>query len=398
MNKPGQVPPGVATNREDGFLAALAALDGVGPARLRWLLSVGSPPVVWKMIQNGALVVPRARSARIDAALLSRWGAEARSCADLPARMAARMERLGVTVLSGQALPAPLLQDEDPPPILFSRGTPVSQRCAVVAVVGTRRASSYGLRIAEQLGRDLSDSGVLVVSGLALGIDAAAHSGALQGAGMALAVVGAGHDRPCPARNRALAERLLHRGSILSEVPPGVGSAPWRYPVRNRIIAALAHVVVVVESATVGGSMSTVAEALTRDRTVMAVPGPVGRRSSEGCHDLLRDGAEICTGAGDVLTLLGLTCAVPVDAMHLSPEGDGVVGGGSAKRESGRTPGAGSELARGVVELLAEGPMTVDAVVVRSGGDMSEVSSVIAQLEQGGVLGREGGWIRLRAG
>ncbi|MCP4434256.1 MAG: DNA-processing protein DprA [Actinomycetia bacterium] len=243
--------------------------------------------------------------------------------------------------------------------------------------MGTRRASSYGLRVAGALGRELSAAGVIVVSGLALGIDGAAHRGALEGPGAALAVIGAGHDRPCPTRNRSLAAEVAARGLILSEVPPGVGSAPWRYPVRNRLIAAFARVVIVVESARRGGSMSTVAEALARDRAVMAVPGAVGRRSSEGCHDLLRDGAEVCTGADDVLGLLAMN-----QAGCGSPDSDGGVA----------RPGL-SGLERQVLEELAGDPLTVDSLVLRTGTSMGRIAGVLAGLEARGRIRSRSGWL-----
>ena len=183
-----------------------------------------------------------------------------------------------------------------------------------VALVGTRRATPYGRQVARDLGYDLAVAGVAVVSGLALGIDAAAHRGAVaaEAAAGAAAVVGSGLDAPCPKANRELCAQVAAGGVVLSEVPPGVAGAPWRYPVRNRVLAGLSQAVVVVESAGSGGSMHTVREALDRDVPVLAVPGPVQSPVSAGPHELLSDGAAVCTGAQDVLDLLGLSLGVPV--------------------------------------------------------------------------------------
>jgi len=349
-------PAPAAPVAREGYIAALAALELVGPARLRWLRACGPPGEVWHRLVAGTLdpgdgpQPPVDPAGRFDAAL-SRWSAQARGQAGLPERMASRLDRLGVEVDGGDSMPEVLGSDPDPPGAVFRRGRTLDGSVPRVAVVGTRRASGYGQRVAESLGRALSEAGVSVVSGLALGIDAAAHRGALQGPTPAVAVIGAGHDRPCPVRNRALAERLVETGSVLSEVPPGIASAPWRYPVRNRLIAALADVLVVVESAAAGGSMLTVAEALGRDRPVMAVPGPIDHRASVGCHDLLRDGAEICTGVSDVLTLLGLCRGGEQPPPPPAPQL--------------------SAAAASVLAALAEGPMATDTVMALTGAGLA---------------------------
>jgi DNA processing protein len=389
---------------EAGLVAALASLDGVGPARLSWLLARGTPSETWDRLARGAVPPPVGPWPRVDAALLARWRQEVRASPDLPARMSARLSGLGARVLVGPAIPEHFDGDPEPPPALFVRGQLPPPDAPRVAIVGTRRASPYGLRIATALGRDLAAAGVGVVSGLALGIDAAAHAGAVEGPGVPVAVIGAGHDRPCPSRNRALGRRVAASGAVLGEVPPGVASAPWRYPARNRLIAALAHVVVVVESASAGGSMSTVAEALARDRSVMAVPGPLGRASSDGCHDLLRDGAEICTGAEDVLTLLGLAIARPTgDGPGAGPAGD-APGAGPAGDAPGASPAGGAgpvgdadPVQRAVLDALADGPLSADAVISRTGAGLAAVSTALGSLVAGGWVARRGGWVeRLR--
>ena len=290
----------------EAFVAALAALDEVGPARLRWLLSLGAPAEVWERLRAGRLP----SSPAVPAALPHRW-----SVAQVdPEQLWARCMELGVGVacIGGPGYPAALVGDPDPPVVLFHLGDPDVLVRPRVAVVGTRRATPYGRQVARDLGHDLAASGVCVVSGLALGIDAAAHRGAVAGGSGAAAVVGSGLDAPCPRANRELCAQLAAGGVVLSEVPPGVAGAPWRFPVRNRVLAGLSQAVVVVESAGAGGSMHTVREALDRDVPVLAVPGPVQSPVSAGPHELVSDGAALCTGAQDVLDLLGLANQIPV--------------------------------------------------------------------------------------
>ncbi|MFM7063229.1 MAG: DNA-processing protein DprA [Actinomycetes bacterium] len=303
----------------EAYVAALAALDEVGPARLRWLLSLGAPAEVWARLQSGRLpatdLVPRA--------LAGSWAGAGPD----PGRLWARCRDLGVgvTCLAGPGYPPVLLHDPDPPVVLFHLGSPDVLVRPRVAVVGTRRSTPYGRQVARDLGHDLAAAGVCVVSGLALGIDAAAHRGAVA-AGPAAAVVGSGLDAPCPRSNRDLCAQVAERGVVLSEAPPGTAAAPWRFPVRNRVLAGLAQAVVVVESAGAGGSMHTVREALERDVPVLAVPGPVQSAVSAGPHELLADGAGLCTGAQDVLDLLGLGRVVPlVPDPRPAPVGPGAV-------------------------------------------------------------------------
>lgn len=220
-----------------------------------------------------------------------------------------------VLVWGSDEYPAILASDPEAPPVIFVRGDrealtaiDISRR---VAVVGTRRGTEYGRGVASDLGRDLATHGVAVVSGLALGIDAAAHRGVLaarqRGAvGRPIGVVASGLDVVYPRSHGGLWEQVASSGVLLTESPPGTAPDRFRFPLRNRIIAALSEVVVVVESRRSGGSMITVDEAMKRDVTVMAVPGSTRSRASEGVNQLIQDGASVATTAADVLMVLGL--------------------------------------------------------------------------------------------
>lgn len=301
---------------------------------------------------------------------------------------------VGVVSWGGVGYPPSIAEDDDAPPVLFHRGDPDRLDAPRVAIVGTRRATGYGLRIASRLGEELAAAGVVVVSGLALGIDAAAHRGALgldrrdgphdPGAttlrrAPVAAVVGAGLDAPCPVRNQRLAEQVVTHGVVLSEVPPGVNALPWRFPVRNRVIAALAEAVVVVESPATGGSMHTVREALARDRPVLAVPGPVDARTSEGTNQLLSEGAHPCLGPDDVLCAIG----------HVRPTS-------RTPEPADPRPDPSAEAAA-VLEAIGWRPVSAEAIAARCGLGFDALAAALGQLERDGWVARVDGWIERRA-
>lgn len=269
---------------------------------------------------------PAAGSDRVSAHVLRHmdsWKSAFRSAS--AAAMADHLHRNDAWVrLRGEpGYPERLGDDVHAPAVLFGLGPVGGLGGPTVAIVGTRRSTRYGRRTAFDLGRALSDSGVLVVSGLARGIDAMAQQGALAGSLMSTAaVIGCGVDRVYPPEHRELQTAVARTGPVLAEAPLGAAPQAWRFPARNRIIAALADVVVVVESGDTGGSMHTVEEALARDRPVMAVPGPIGSLASRGCNRLIGEGAIPIVELDDVVRLvheISRTTIRPV-----SPEPDGV--------------------------------------------------------------------------
>ena len=362
----------------EAHLVALASLEHVGPGRLRWLLTHGTPAEVWERVRRGVLSTPPPRLL-LDRAQIAKWRRQASVELDPVTCWQACVDAgVGVVSLGSPGYPACLADDLSPPVVLFHRGDPDRLLGPRVAVVGTRRATGYGIRTAEQLGEDLARAGIVVVSGLALGIDAAAHRGALSAAdrqvGVA-AVVGGGLDQPCPTRNRRLAERVCAEGVLLSEVPVGISAAPWRFPVRNRVLAALADAVVVVESAGSGGSLLTVRQALRRDRPVLAVPGPVDSRSSEGTNQLLLDGAHPCLGIDDVLGVLDLER--PAARAAAAPES---------------RPEPSPSAAR-VLEAIGWRPVSAEHLAEHAGIGFGELAAALAELERHGWVCRSEGWI-----
>src|SRR3954454_12468292 len=208
-------------------------------------------------------------------------------------------------------LPELLRQIHDPPRVLFLRGAGEADVLAgpAVAVVGARACSPYGAQVARMLGRELAAAGLVVVSGLARGVDGEAHRGALEAEGLTVAVLGCGIDRDYPAAHAELSQRICERGLVVSEYEPGVEPAPWRFPARNRIIAGLAAVTVIVEARERSGALITADFALEGGREVFAVPGEITGSLATGTNQLLRQGATPLTSADDVLELFGLAAS-----------------------------------------------------------------------------------------
>jgi len=224
---------------------------------------------------------------------------EGRTRIELAAERLGALEELGGELLSpwSPAYPERLLELHDPPCVLFARGDLGLLESPAVAIVGSRRATSYGRRSADSLARALARRGVVVVSGLALGIDGTAHAGALEVEGPTIAVLGSGPDLLRPRRNERLGRRIVEHGLVLSEYPPGVRARAYHFPQRNRLIAALSRAVVVAEAAARSGALITVDHALDLGREVYGVPGPIDRPTHAGVNAILRDGAGVVTDA-----------------------------------------------------------------------------------------------------
>lgn len=354
----------------------LLRLSALGPRRLLWLMQRDRP------IDVMSSILAR-RVARPFDEFVSTWRSELER--DLRERSDANIvEELADThvVLFGDAAyPERLGHDVDPPPVLFVRGDVRRLGRIGVAVVGTRHATEYGRSVASALGRDLTASGVDVVSGLALGVDAAAHRGALaarqegsESCGVPVGVVASGLDVVYPRANGGLWKAVADHGLVIGESPPGTSPDRFRFPLRNRIIAGLAHVVVVVESRTSGGSMITVDEALKRDVPVMAVPGATTTRASDGTNQLLRDGALVATSADDVLAVLGLE----------------MMGSTGCVRDLRVTPrGFDAE----VLAVFDASPLDLDQVVQAClPRTLGEVALSLGRLESWGWLRHTSGW------
>ena len=367
------------TAAEDRWVVALASLPLVGPSRLRSLLGLVATHgggAVWDAVRAGMLDPSDiSASSRSDGrTVLDRWSAAAQRI-DPQQRWEAHVAAgVGLAVHGSPAYPTVLVDDDDPPPVVFWQGDIDALAGARVGIVGTRRATRYGVDVAHSLAAGLSLAGVAVVSGLALGIDGAAHRAAVAVDGAPpIAVVGSGLDTVYPRANRALWHRVIERGVVLSEYPLGTPAAAWRFPARNRIIAALSDVVVVVESQSTGGALGTAVEAARRARPVFAVPGPVTAPSSAGTNQLLFDGCAPARSVDDVLLALGRAPRdVRVAADHRPvPTGD----------------------AARVLSALPWHAIPLERVVVDTGLALGVVALALDALEQDGWIVQRSGWI-----
>jgi DNA processing protein len=274
----------------------------------------------------------------------------------------------GVLRRGGAGYPPLLAQLHDPPPRLYLRGEQagVLERPAV-AVVGARSCSAYGAHVARTLGRELAGEGVVVVSGLARGVDAEAHRGALDSGGTTVAVLGCGIDRDYPARHAELARRIVAGGGlVVSEYEAGVEPAPWRFPARNRVIAGLALATVVVEARERSGALITADFALELGRDVFAVPGEITAALSSGTNRLIRQGAAPLLGPDDVFSALGLAPAR-------------------------RPPADLTDVAARVLNVLADAPSGQDEVVRATGLAASAVAAALVELELAGLAAEADG-------
>ena len=354
----------------DEFSAWLRLLEtpGVGREAARALLACfGSPEAVLGASTEArkAVVVPAA----------------AASLAQVPEHFEPRLaagwqwltsgdEARDVVALGDPRYPSALLDSADPPLLLYARGRIELLERPAIAIVGSRNATAQGLENARAFAAHLSGQGWVVVSGLALGIDGAAHEGALAGGGGTIAVVGTGLDRVYPARHRALAQRIAGVGLLVSEFAVGTPALAENFPIRNRIIAALARGTLVVEAAVQSGSLITARLAAEAGRDVFAIPGSIHSPQSRGCHALIKQGAKLVDSASDIVDELAPLAGVArVASTAPTPEA---------------TPGRKDPL----LEALGFDPIGLDDLIARTGQSAAELSARLLDFELQGRVAR----------
>lgn len=335
----------------------------VGPIAARRLLAAfGSPQAVFE--------VPEAALREVASA------AETLSLREVPQTIPALVEATwawlqdagnrAVLTLGDGRYPAQLLETDDPPLLLYVIGDPAYLQRTSIAVVGSRNPTPQGTANARSFATTFSQAGLTVVSGLALGIDAAAHEGGLEGPGGTVAVVGTGLDRVYPKRHHELAHRIASQGALVSEYALGMPPLQANFPKRNRIIAGLARGTLVVEAALQSGSLITARLAVEMGREVFAIPGSIHSPQSRGCHTLIKQGAKLVDGAQDVLEELNL----------------GVLPGPAASTASQ------PEAADPLLEALGYDPVNLDALAARTGYAPAELSVRLLELELEGRVAR----------
>ena len=364
-NEPEPSPPLDESGLLD--LIRLTSVPGVGPKTSRALLArFGTAGQVLRA-PEAAIREVAGVGARL-AEKIVRADRDIDAAADL-----ALCRRLGVTPVAqgDEGYPAPLREIPDPPALIYVRGTIEPIDRLAVAIVGSRKCTPYGLRIAERLATSLARVGLTVVSGLARGIDAAAHRGAMAGGGRTLAVLANGLSQIYPPEHNKLAEEVVAAGALIAESPMRQAPLAGLFPQRNRIISGLSLGVVVVEATPRSGSLSTASHATEQNREVFAVPGPVDSLPSRGCHHLIRDGARLVETVDDILEELGPAVRHirptddPTEAVGVKSVGDLVL----------------SELERQILSQLNERPVSVDQLIIASGLSPSQTMATLILLE-----------------
>jgi DNA processing protein len=372
-----------STREEAVALLAIKSLAGVGDRGVDRLVRRFGSGVE-------ALAAPRARLGEV---LGRNRGLDAVDRAAAEKIVLSAVSRgVGVHPRGSVHYPDALLQLADPPPVLFTLGE-VSLLLAPrsVAVIGSRRASTYGYRMAYRLAARWAGEGHVVVSGMALGVDGAAHEGALAAGGNTVAVLGSGVDRPTPRTHLPLARRVRERGLLVSEFPPGTRPRPHHFPQRNRVMAALAHAVVVVEGARGSGALITVEHALDLGREVFALPGPVDRLQSEAANALIRDGAHAVLDPDDLNRVMGWE---PAGRRGEGGGQGGRVGSDRVGRATGGGPGPrgpvrGDALSGPLRRALAGGVHGADDLAIQLGRPLRDVLVDLARLEVAGLVRRD---------
>ena len=277
-----------------------------------------------------------------------------------------------IITLADAAYPPALLEIADPPCVLYVRGRPELLQTPSLGVVGSRNATTQGLRNAEDFARTLADAGLCITSGLALGIDAAAHRGALAAAGATVAVIGTGADRVYPARNKELALAIAEHGAIVSEFPLGTPVLAHHFPRRNRIIAGLSLGVLVVEAALESGSLITARLAGEQGREVFAIPGSIHSPLARGCHQLLKQGAKLVESAADILDELA-----PQLAANANRRQEPAIGQEAASASSNDPP---------LLAALGHDPCSFDELAERTHLNSADLASALLDLELAGKI------------
>ncbi len=373
----------------------LGATQGLGRAAARRLLAAfGAPERVLRAERDALLAVVDAASAQVllrrdpqDAALVDatqRWLESA--APDAPR---------DIVTLGDPRYPTLLLEAGDPPVLLFTMGRTELLRAPSVAIVGSRHATPQGQDNAHAFARHLSEHALTVVSGLAMGIDGAAHEGALAGPGSTIAFVGTGLDQTYPRRHAALAERIAREGLLASEYPLGTAPLPLHFPRRNRLIAGVSRGTLVVEAALASGSLITAQMAVEAGREVFAIPGSIHSPQSRGCHRLIQQGAKLVETGADVLQELRL----PAGQARMSPRQESLLLAAEDDPENDRAQdGDATDPDAALLAALGHDPSTLDALAARTGLPAEQLAARLLDLELSGVVRRlPGGLLQRRA-
>ncbi|MEO8407554.1 MAG: DNA-processing protein DprA [Oxalobacteraceae bacterium] len=350
----------------------LEQTPGVGPETARKLLAAFGLPE--NIFSSSFSALQKVVSQRVAHALLAPPSDATQALLDKTLAWSAATDN-HVLTLADDAYPPALLEIPDPPLMLYAKGRLELLAAAAMAVVGSRNATVQGIANANQFSQALSQAGLTIVSGMALGIDAAAHQGGMRGTGSTVAVIGTGADIVYPARNRSLAHQIADAGCIVSEYPLGMPAIAANFPRRNRIISGLARGVLVIEAALQSGSLITARMAADQGREVFAIPGSIHSPLSKGCHLLIKQGAKLVESAQDIMEEL----------RPFNPSAGAATAAVSAARASANPK---DPLSNRLLVAIGFDPVHMDLLAQRSGFDIATVSTQLLTLELDGLVER----------
>ena len=353
-----------ATDDDVAYWLALLRCPGIGPARYQILLEHYQQPQQLFDLSPDELAGIKLPAASRNWLRQPDWTSIDRDLDWLNSD-----PRHHILTLHDPRYPASLKEIDSPPPLLYAKGDPALLRRQQLGIVGSRNPSAGGRENALNFARDLSQAGLTITSGLALGIDAAAHQGALQGTAKTIAVTGTGLDRLYPARNKALAYKIAEEGLIVSEFPIGTAPKPDHFPRRNRIISGLSLGVLVVEAAPQSGSLITARLAGEQGREVFAIPGSIHNPLAKGCHQLIRQGAKLVETVSDISEEIAPMLSAP------SEQGRSVVNGSELNEE-----------AKTLLPHIGYDPISIDSLIARSQLSADKVCANLLVLELAGMV------------
>jgi DNA processing protein len=345
---------------------ALLLVPGLGNIACKNLLKrFGSPEHIFGASLSDLMEVEGVRKTTARKILNREFSAD-------PSETLMRIEKCGARIIpyGDPHYPPALREIHDPPMLLYVKGKDIPQNLTFIAVVGSRNPTHYGIKSAEKLGQGLARRGLGVVSGMARGIDSAAHWGCLRGKGFTVAVLGTGIDIVYPRSNGKLVHQIIQKGAVISEFPIGTPPEPKNFPIRNRIISGLSRGVAVVEANKKSGSLITAALGLEQGREIFAVPGSIYSFKSTGCHFLIKQGARLIETADDVLEELGLN-------YDFVPKKD-------TFKERPTPPLDDPEKA--VYDLIGDYPIHIDQIARQGNLEPGEASSILMKLELKGII------------
>jgi DNA processing protein len=374
-----------ASRDELAAYLALAQVPGIGAARLRTLTAAFQSAAAALQAPHGAIAALPGFGRAAATAVRAAGRRDGHAILD-------QLDRLGATVLLPDAphFPALLREVPEPPALLYAWGDAGLLGRPAVGIVGSRNHTAYGAAAAQLLAAGVARAGAVVVSGMARGIDAIAHAAALDAGGGSVGVLGNGFGVIYPAANRALYDRMVAHGCLVTELPPGERPHAHTFPRRNRLISGLAGVTVIVEAAPGSGALITADCGLDQGRSVLAVPGPITSATSLGCNKLIQQGAKPALSAGDILEELGLPGAARLTGGE-PPSGEAAGQGPGVGLPARALPPDLSALQRSLWDALVAQPMHVDALVAAASAETGAVLTALTELELRGLVRQEPG-------